>query len=85
MILCTTNYAKELGPQLTNRPGRFNKIIEKALIGMSAGGERIVDIPKDFKIGDNIYDSMIQNSNMAYKISLMSVGKEVKNSAVCNE
>ena len=64
---------------------RFNKIIEKALIGMSAGGERIVDIPKDFKIGDNIYDSMIQNSNMAYKISLMSVGKEVKNSAVCNE
>ena len=28
MILCTTNYAKELGPQLTNRPGRFNKIIE---------------------------------------------------------
>lgn len=28
IILCTTNYAKELGPQLTNRPGRFNKIIQ---------------------------------------------------------
>jgi len=28
MILCTTNFAKDLGPQLTNRPGRFNKIIK---------------------------------------------------------
>jgi SpoVK/Ycf46/Vps4 family AAA+-type ATPase len=28
MILCTTNFAKDLGPQLTNRPGRFNKIIQ---------------------------------------------------------
>lgn len=28
MILCTTNFVKELGPQLTNRPGRFNKIIQ---------------------------------------------------------
>lgn len=27
MILCTTNFAKELGPQFTNRPGRFNRII----------------------------------------------------------
>lgn len=28
MILCTTNFAKQLGPQLTNRPGRFNKLIK---------------------------------------------------------
>lgn len=27
MIVCTTNFAKELGPQFTNRPGRFNRII----------------------------------------------------------
>lgn len=64
---------------------RFNKIIEKALIGMSAGGERIVDIPKTFKTGDNIYDAMIQNSNMSYKISLMKVSEEIKIGAVCDE
>lgn len=28
MVLCTTNFAKQLGPQLTNRPGRFNKLIK---------------------------------------------------------
>jgi SpoVK/Ycf46/Vps4 family AAA+-type ATPase len=27
LILCTTNFIKELGPQLTNRPGRFSKLI----------------------------------------------------------
>lgn len=64
---------------------RFNKIIEKALIGMSAGAERIVDIPKTFNTGDNIYDAMIQNSNMSYKISLMRVSEEVKSGAVCDE
>jgi FKBP-type peptidyl-prolyl cis-trans isomerase len=64
---------------------RFNKIIEKALIGMSAGAERIVDIPKNFKMGDNIYDYMIQTSNMTYKISLMKVSEEVKVGAVCDE
>ena len=28
LILCTTNFIKQLGPQLTNRPGRFNKLIK---------------------------------------------------------
>lgn len=28
MIFCTTNYVKELGAPLTNRPGRFNKLIQ---------------------------------------------------------
>jgi uncharacterized protein (UPF0218 family) len=28
LILCTTNFIKELGPQLTNRPGRFSKLIQ---------------------------------------------------------
>lgn len=28
LIITTTNFLKELGPQLTARPGRFNKIIE---------------------------------------------------------
>ena len=28
MIFATTNYAKELGAQFTNRPGRFNRIIK---------------------------------------------------------
>ena len=28
LILTTTNFLKELGPQLTGRPGRFNKIIK---------------------------------------------------------
>lgn len=27
MILCTTNFIKELGPHLTNRPGRFNRLV----------------------------------------------------------
>jgi hypothetical protein len=52
---------------------------------MSTGGERIVDIPKTFKTGDNIYDAMIQNSNMSYKISLMKVSEEIKIGAVCDE
>jgi len=28
LILCTTNFIDHLGPQLTNRPGRFNKLIK---------------------------------------------------------
>lgn len=28
LIITTTNFLKELGPQLTGRPGRFNKIIQ---------------------------------------------------------
>ena len=28
LILCTTNFIKQLGPQLTNRPGRFSKLIQ---------------------------------------------------------
>lgn len=64
---------------------RFNAIIEKALIGMSAGAERIVDIPKNFKMGDKIYDYMIQTSDMTYKISVMKVSEEVKVGAVCDE
>lgn len=28
LIICTTNFIEHLGPQLTNRPGRFNKIIK---------------------------------------------------------
>ena len=28
LIIATTNFAKELGPQFTNRPGRFNKVIK---------------------------------------------------------
>ena len=28
LVLCTTNYIQQLGNQLTNRPGRFNRIIE---------------------------------------------------------
>jgi len=28
LIICTTNFIKELGPQLTNRPGRFSKLIQ---------------------------------------------------------
>jgi hypothetical protein len=31
MIFATTNYAKELGAQFTNRPGRFNRIIKADL------------------------------------------------------
>lgn len=27
LILCTTNFIQQLGPQLTNRPGRFNRIV----------------------------------------------------------
>jgi FKBP-type peptidyl-prolyl cis-trans isomerase len=64
---------------------KFNKIIEKALIGMSVGAERIVDIPKTFKTGDNIYDALIQNSSMTYKISLMKVSEEFKSGVVCDE
>jgi len=64
---------------------KFNEIIEKSLIGMSPGGVRVVDIPKSFKTGDELYDNMIQNSNMAYKILLLKVSDNPKANAICYE
>ena len=64
---------------------RFNELIERSLIGMTAGGVRVVDIPQDFKTGDASYDEMIQNSKMVYKILLLSVSEATKNDAVCYE
>lgn len=64
---------------------KFNEIIERTLIGMTAGGIRVVDIPHDFRVGDQRYDDMIQNSNMVYKISLLTVSEEAKLNAICYE
>ncbi len=64
---------------------RFNEIIERTIIGMSAGGIRVVDIPKNFKIGDSHYDEMVQNSQMIYKILLLTISEEDKPNAICYE
>jgi FKBP-type peptidyl-prolyl cis-trans isomerase len=64
---------------------KFNELIEKALIGMTAGGIRSVEIPVDFKTGDSVYDEMIQKSGMVYKISLLSVSENAKNNLTCDE
>ena len=64
---------------------KFNELIERALIGMTAGGIRSVEIPTDFKTGDNVYDEMIKKSGMVYRISLLSVSENVKNNLTCDE
>lgn len=64
---------------------KFNEIIERTLISMTAGGIRVVDIPHDFRVGDQRYDDMIQNSNMTYKISLLTVSEQAKPNAICYE
>lgn len=64
---------------------KFNELIERALMGMTAGGIRVVEIPTDFKTGDNVYDEMIQKSGMVYRISLLSVSDNAKNNLTCDE
>ena len=64
---------------------KFNELIERALMGMTAGGIRVVEIPADFKTGDNFYDEMIQKSGMVYRISLLSVSENAKNNLTCDE
>jgi FKBP-type peptidyl-prolyl cis-trans isomerase len=64
---------------------KFNDLIEKGLIGMKAGGIRTIEIPKNFHIGDKIYDEMIKNSNMIYKILLLKLSDSPKQNAVCYE
>jgi FKBP-type peptidyl-prolyl cis-trans isomerase len=64
---------------------KFNELIERALMGMTAGGIRSVEIPVDFKTGDSVYDEMIQKSGMVYKISLLSVSENAKNNLTCDE
>jgi FKBP-type peptidyl-prolyl cis-trans isomerase len=65
--------------------GKFNELIEKGLIGMKMGGIRTIDIPKNFKIGDNIYDKMIQDSAMVYKVLLLKVSDSPNQNIVCYE
>lgn len=65
--------------------GRFNELIEKGLIGMKMGGIRTIDIPKNFKIGDNIYDKMIQDSAMVYKVLLLKISDLPNQNIVCYE
>ena len=64
---------------------RFNELIEKGLIGMKMGGIRTIDIPKNFKIGDSIYDKMIQDSAMVYKVLLLRISDLPNQNAVCDE
>ncbi len=64
---------------------RFNELIEKGLIGMKMGGIRTIDIPKNFKIGDDIYDKMIQDSAMVYKVLLLKISDLPNQNAVCDE
>ena len=64
---------------------RFNELIEKGLIGMKMGGIRTIDIQKNFKIGDNVYDKMIQDSAMVYKVLLLKISDLPNQNAVCDE
>ncbi len=64
---------------------KFNELIERTLMGMTAGGIRIVEIPSDFKTGDKVYDDIIQNSKMLYRVSLLSVSEQAKNNLTCYE
>ena len=64
---------------------RFNELIEKGLIGMKMGGIRTIDIPKNFKIGDSIYDKMIQDSAMVYKVLLLKISDLPNQNTVCYE
>jgi len=64
---------------------KFNELIERGLIGMKVGGIRIIKIPKNFLTGDKIYDEMIQNSNMIYKILLLKVSDLPRENSVCYE
>ncbi len=75
-------------PKATGETDPFGMVFipqGRTLIGMTAGGIRVVDIPHDFRVGDQRYDDMIQNSNMVYKISLLTVSEEAKPNAICYE
>jgi FKBP-type peptidyl-prolyl cis-trans isomerase len=64
---------------------KFNELIERGLIGMRPGGIRVIKIPKNFIIGDKIYDELIQSSNMIYKILLLKVSDLPSKHSVCYE
>lgn len=88
MILCTTNYVKELGAHLTNRPGRFNKLIQVlpptddeifALVE-GVGGIMLTDEQKDAFRGkgmtpDHVIEAIIRHE--LEEISLEASANEV--------
>lgn len=62
LILCTTNYAAELGPQFTNRPGRFSRIVEV----QPPSKEEVIELIENFgnfKLADDQKDQ-IRSMNM---------------------
>lgn len=61
----------------------FNRLIEKAIIGMKIGGIRIIDIPADFSTGDYNYDNLIKNKKMIYKVLLMNNNNSSVQGANC--
>lgn len=61
----------------------FNKVIEKTLIGMRPGEIRKVKIPKNFKTGDQKYDSFIESRDMIYQIMLIQINKSIANNYKC--
>lgn len=62
---------------------KFNRLIEKGIIGMKNKGVRIINIPKNFSTGDKKYDNLIISKNMAYKVTLYQISPEVKKEYVC--
>lgn len=70
--------------QITFKIGEgFNKLIEKAVIGMKGGGIRIIDIPNNFSTGDNRYDELIKTKKMIYRVLLITANNSNTVGASC--
>ncbi|NCA27790.1 MAG: hypothetical protein EBS92_00745 [Proteobacteria bacterium] len=70
--------------QITFKIGEgFNKLIEKAVIGMKGGGIRIIDIPNNFSTGDNRYDELIKTKKMIYRVLLITANNSNTAGASC--
>jgi len=70
--------------QITFKIGEgFNKLIEKAIIGMKGGGIRVIDIPNNFSTGDVNYDELIKTKKMIYKVLLIVANNTNISGASC--
>lgn len=85
MIFATTNHAKELGPQFTNRPGRFNRIIkadlpsDEEVFALVEGytGERLTSSEKEAFAGKGLTPDHCIEAILRSKIEGMSMPEAV--------